>query len=820
MDFPVCPSCGQSVIDDDVADCPFCGSSMSGKPGTKSVKKPAAPAVKPAAAQQAAAKPAGAKPSAPVRASAGKSQPDDDFPFDTEVPGAKTAVQAMPNPSKGRSLKVVCPMCETEGYVPPTAVGKDVKCANAKCMVPIFKAPAPTVEAPPPPAPEKKGNLIVVGGVTMAIMAAIGAAAVFLPGMLDTKPKPPTMSDEDKAMLSESTKTKPITVSATPGTKLEDPKPEGTPAKPAADKLPNELITAAIKQLNDACTMNPPRQRSKAVCRQLAADACIRAGDVKAANEHLSQLAVVGSTYYRVEPSVTMFWHSWAGDKTTAGKVLDAALDDARKLPTRGRNQMEVASQLAAALVVAGRMYVALEQLKEHQSADAEGQLSARVQMASDGRLTRVTKNLAVLPWTRPQAVATTASLVAHDQLTAARSWAEAQPGEDSKLECLAVWAEGLAFKQSKPGPANATPGIDEAIKGLSAAMKARVWARAACGRFAAGDLEGASATLKLATTELASVAIPVEPQMPSIKATVNYKLPADAPLVQAATAAAEIAFAHTLWPDHRKQAEEALDQSLAFARGLAPAWAAVSERNDQLERLGLSGLRDLMKTELALKSDDQANQSANRYRTVLKELVTASQRRFILQANTMSRLIEAGLTDKVWSVVSDRSAETNASRRDDFLGTSLVGELLERLRGTETEKIIQGAVGGASIPRPDAVVVMELLQQNPAQAAEHVSKLAVESGQRDDIALTLATSLAASGNVELTFAFISKIEDIVLKEEAYRLSGALLAQRGHADAVWKQIAALQQATEKASLSRGLIMGLKAGPPVKEVPSQ
>ena len=39
MDFPVCPACGQSVIDDDVEDCPFCGSSMTAKLGAK----PAAP---------------------------------------------------------------------------------------------------------------------------------------------------------------------------------------------------------------------------------------------------------------------------------------------------------------------------------------------------------------------------------------------------------------------------------------------------------------------------------------------------------------------------------------------------------------------------------------------------------------------------------------------------------------------------------------------------------------------------------------------------------------------------------------------------------
>jgi hypothetical protein len=174
MDFPVCPSCGQSVIDDDAEDCPFCGSSMKAKPGAKPAPKAAA------APAKGAAKPAsaGAKPAAPAAKGAAAKPATaggagDDFPFDTDVPSAKTAIQAMPNPSKGRTLQVVCPMCETEGYVPPTAAGKEVKCANTKCMVPVFKAKAATVEAPPPPPP-KKSNLVMLIGITVVVMALIG----------------------------------------------------------------------------------------------------------------------------------------------------------------------------------------------------------------------------------------------------------------------------------------------------------------------------------------------------------------------------------------------------------------------------------------------------------------------------------------------------------------------------------------------------------------------------------------------------------------------------------------------------------------------
>ena len=818
MDFPVCPSCGQSVIDDDVDDCPFCGSSMKAKPGAKPSPKPAAAkpaASKPAEKPAAGAKPPVGKPAAPGRPGT-KPGPADDFPFEAEVPGAKTAVQAMPNPSKGRSVQVVCPMCETEGYIPPTAVGKDVKCANSKCMVPIFKAPAPKVEAAPEPTPKKKSNIVVVGGVTVAVVGVIGAAAVFVPGMLAQKPKPGVMSEEDKALLSQSsTPTKPPKTETPAETKTDVP---ATDVKPTEKGVTDELLASVVKQLNEAALTNQPKQRSKPVCRQLAAEACIRLGDLKTAGEHLSQLEIVGANvpYYRIEPGVALFWLNWETDKANAGKNLDLALEDARKLPKIGRHQMEVAGRLAAALVTAGRVKEAQELLQSHQSAENDGQLAAQTQLSSDGRLTRLNRTHAVLPWSHPQAAAAAGSLVARNQLAAAKSWAEAQTDNEAKGECFAIWAEGIASHQSKPGPANSTPEIEEATKGLSAALKARVWARAACGRYAAGDVPGAAETLKLAVAELAKVAVPPEPEMPSVKTTVNYKLPDDAPLVHAATAAAEIAYVQTLWPDQKAQAEATLDLSLGFARGLAPAWGAVNDRQNQAEQAGLPGLREMLKREMSLKNDDQANQNAVKYRKVLTDMKSAAQRRFVLQALTMSRLAEVGLKDKVWTVVNDRSTESNISRRDDFLGTALVGELIELFRGTDTEKVIQAAVGGAQIVRPDLAVVRELVQQNPAQAAEYVSKLPAENSPRDEIVLTVATSLAAEGNSDAVFAFISKLTDPVLREDAYRLSAALLAQHGKVDAVWKQVAIAQQATEKASLCRSLIVGVKSGPPQKD----
>ena len=88
MDFQICPSCQQSVLEDDVEVCPFCGASMKGPPAktakpTPAAKKSPTPAKAPAA--KGAAKPA----------------EDDDIL--THSDDVKQAIPASARPTKARS---------------------------------------------------------------------------------------------------------------------------------------------------------------------------------------------------------------------------------------------------------------------------------------------------------------------------------------------------------------------------------------------------------------------------------------------------------------------------------------------------------------------------------------------------------------------------------------------------------------------------------------------------------------------------------------------------------------------------------------------
>lgn len=827
MDFPVCPACGQSVLDDDAEDCPFCGSSMKAKPGTKpSAPKPSASA-KPGTASS---KPGVAgKGATASRSGGGPGGAADDFPFETELPASKSAIQAMPNSTKQRTLKVSCPMCETAGYVSPSAAGQDVKCANPKCLVPVFRAPAAVVEAPPPPP--KKSNLVPIVAVAATVLLVAGLGYAVLPKLLAGKPKPSGMSDEDKALMAEMAKGSSVTPATSTGTTITPVNTVKTPGTtqngetkltPAA-KSPEVVLAEALKLLNEACLVGDRRQRSKPYCRQLAAEAGVLVGDATAARDHLDQLIVVGKDvpYYRIVPNLELFWSEWAaGDKVAAGKSLDAALADAPKIPKVGRNQLEIAGRLAAALAASGRIPDALEVLKGHQSAEADGQLAARVQMATDGRLARLTNDRSVLPWTAPQAVAATAALVARGQLSAARDWALAQPNEDAKSECLSIWAERVARGQTQPGSADSNPELVAAVKGLAPPLAARVWARAAYGRFAANDAGGTAATLKLARDRLATVAVPSEPTLPEIKHALKFTLPAAAPLVQAATAAAEIAFVQFQSASTRKDAEASLELALQFARALAPGLPAVSQRSNEAEQLGASGLIGLLKRELILKTDDEARLAMGSYRRTLIDMTDASRQRLELQTRLLSRFAEVGLKDKVWIVVSSRSAEPDPNLRDDFLNTLLVGELLELFHGSETETAVRGEIpANATSPRPDAATVRDLLKKSDTQgAAEFVSGLNAKAGRRDELALTMTAWLATSDKLDTALQFIGRLDDIVLREEAYRLTAGLAAQRGHIEALAKQIGLANQATERAALCRGLIGGLKQAAATDDVP--
>ena len=827
MDFPVCPSCRQSVIDDDAVDCPFCGASMKAKSGSK----PAPAATKPTVT---ASKPTPTKPTFGVTK---PTLPGDDLPFESELTTGKSAIPAMPNPTKQRTLQVICPMCDTPGYLPPTAAGQSVRCANSKCVMPVFTAPSEKKkeEAPPPPPPPKSSNLPMIGVITLAAIGLF-AAGVYLTMFSKSGPPPKVLSEEEKQMIAEmaggnkkNPAVKPNPADVVPG--VQPPKDNGK--NPKADEktaLSNdELIKSVLKQMKDS-SLAAERQRSKPYCRQSAAEANAVTGNAVAAREHLEQLSKVGPavSYYRIIPLLDLFWGEFkAGDKSAATKTLNSALSEIAKLPKFGRTRLEIIGRTVAALAAADRIPEALTMLSGFQSSEPEAQLAARLQMATDGKLGRLVDSNSVLPWKNPQAVAATSSLIARDQLAAAAAWAGAQTSDEAKAECLSVWAQEIAFRKAAQGEADANGIIAAAVEKLAPAFAARVWTRAGCVRVLAKDQPGAVAAAQLAQEKLATFSIPAEPAMPPIKQTQKFPkdMPTADPLFQAAVAAGELAFLQIQAKETRPDAEKSLDQALAFARATAPTFAAAQQRQDEAERLGPVGLRDLMKKEMRLKSDDEARTAASNYKRALSEIVDASTQKFTIETQLLLRLCSAGvgLYEKVWIIVSTRSTADDINRRENFFATELPGELIEGLKGTPEEQAILGAWGlrskSPAPPRPALIELNGLLKSNVAAAVDFVQSIDNKTSRRDDLLLRMASLLPTANELPTTFQFIGKLDDLVAREECYRFAAALAAQRGQSDEVWKQVSVVQQNTEKVALCRGLIAGLQyAGKFVEELP--
>ena len=180
MEFRTCPACQASVLEDDAVDCPFCGASMTtGKPsGQAQAPTKKAEASPPSASGEVQAPASGKAPSGkaktPAKKSAAKADDSAD-PFDVDTSAARKASPVRPRPAKGYMTRVTCPMCETPGFISEAQIGKEVKCANRECLVPVFVADPPKIEEPEPePEPEGSGKLWLYVGLAVVVIAWSG----------------------------------------------------------------------------------------------------------------------------------------------------------------------------------------------------------------------------------------------------------------------------------------------------------------------------------------------------------------------------------------------------------------------------------------------------------------------------------------------------------------------------------------------------------------------------------------------------------------------------------------------------------------------
>jgi hypothetical protein len=472
MSLPTCPSCGQSVLEDNAVDCPFCGAAMDGSRGAKNTPRPKAnpvanrpgarklppePAAPAAPTPSSAPKPEPPKPAArPIATGrAGKPVVDEDDPFGIGAAVSSQAVQATLKPEKGRLHKVVCPMCEQIGFVPKTAVGKQVRCANEKCMVPIFTAPDPNAPAEKKPArmadaeaskptraaaPAKR-NPLMMYGIVGAVLVVVTLVVISVlkkdvtnpdlqkPVVFDPDQFGPDPEELEKQEKEKAAKDKALAAAANPKTNV------------------SANITRMIQLARGA------QLRDEALARQMTGDSYLRMGDAEKAALEFTQMVRNDrkGAVYRIEPYLAAYWRSIAaGDDTAAKKSLEMGMADVGLIPPSGRLGTEIALGLASAMFNEGQGDQAFQAVSARKPMENNPAVQDQLQSTAWQHVASRSRDLGLaapavtdsLLWTDPLMTAVAANLALRQRWSQAISWSTQQKDPKVLSDCLLIVTE------------------------------------------------------------------------------------------------------------------------------------------------------------------------------------------------------------------------------------------------------------------------------------------------------------------------------------------------------------------------------------------
>lgn len=832
MDLPTCPACGQSILDDDVDDCPFCGavlpSAHAAKPA-KPKKKPR-PAAKERAEksepeQAVAEKPA--PPRATLKSLAAGSGDGADMGFDADAfevdtLAAKRAVPVSRQRVKGRPFRVTCPMCDTVGFIPARAAGQDVRCANKECMVPIFTAPRlprkPTTDSQAGKSGSSMQLLALVGGIVIALTAVGGAIYIF-------------SGDEKIHDPYRGGTTTPPGPGPGPASDCGDGTCEGPEAPPVEETIRMvDLVPEILKAISNS-TLDKDRNRSKPYCRRKASEAYAETGDIEAAYRHLQQLdKKFGSQYdfYHVPPLVAIAWYAIdAGQDDLAFEAVEAAWKRAQHPPARGRDRLDFTSQLATVLVAIGRTDEAQTLIDKVQDSGPRGQLSAYLQsVAAWGTydLDEAITNGPMLPWSAPQAVAVTDVLSARGLWDEGLVWALDQTTPSARAECLSVWAAATTIadvpRERLPHGGDLAP----AVEPLSPAGRATVFSRVAITWARVEKNDQARQALASAQTALATVPVPKPLAFPELKDAFDFKLPDRAPLELASRAAAEIGRVQ-MELGEREAAWKSVQTSLEFLRAMSPAPAAIISRIENgkadkanLERQLKQAFRDLPKNDVFKKR--------LRYLLICKDLKREADECFEIRSTLLSNVAEWGLGDELWKEIKTRSNDNIVDRREYYLGTSVPWILANSMRVDGNEALAgtiekELASHEQKLPRRLAIrfETARLVDNGEyRKAGEMLSSYQRDFSWRALWATRLACRLVIVGELEPTFKLVSSINSVgdqVLREDVLELIAALATVNDLGLSIWSLLqdrSTPLPPTENVAIHCGLIAGVEELP--------
>lgn len=864
--LPICPACKQSVLDEDEEDCPFCGANMkTGKPG----KGKSAPA----SGKSSPSKPTGTK-SSPTKAGANSgsgsskkasSLDDDDDPFGSDEEEEDAFTSATKVDSKSKSVaatvstketkthtgEIKCPMCDTVGFIPESAFGKDVKCANAKCTVPIFTAPKrlppPVVVAPPKTktktatSSEPKSKMPLILAIVGGILAVNVIAGIYLfwpsGGVIDEKEALRRKMEQQR--LAAGTPSVPVMATGTETPPDQPPatgetQPQNSPMLSAPTVAAEILDVSAIQSRMDEEARAPQIDNNRIYCRRLTSIAFAVTGK---AQEMQGQFSVIerldpNLKHFKVPALVTLGWRQLdQGDQSGATKLAEDALLMTSSIGKGSRDSQEAVIDLASLLVAVGKTKEAQTILAKNLGDTTSVPVVVMLSLARHRRdfdLNQIIPGDNLNPNRAWVPVGVSLILATHGQWDAAQKWAESETDVEARTDCLTAVADARA-RNNILKKAAVDPAIEALAKSLPGGGKVQLLSRLARTYAEAGIAAEADRLTKAATETLNAIAIPSSVVVSGFKEVLDYQQTNRTELRQSSIGAAGVGMALVA----QKKPEEAWNQfvlALKYARGIGPGSAAVYQMQVQAEELGLQRLRATVRKLLSLRSDDEAIRRTKELQNKLDEVAISAGDRLSLQVALLESAMEAGLSKSVWRETLSLAQHQDLNIREPYFNTRLPKRLIQKFidEGATTEvNEIESKVDVQTLPADEALDLATTIKDavkksafNEAITAMNQARLA---GELEMIALRSISRAASQPGQAINVWSLAAAIDIkntknavtnaYVKYEALRIVAAYAASHGNPSGMHRRILPEKIAPlEKIAALLGVVEGYTGRP--------
>jgi len=826
MDLPTCPSCGQSVLDDEPVSCPFCGAAMDGSSGP--TKDPAPPFPKRKAEKsETDREPDEDKADTPKRKKARPKKDEDPFEI-TASPQARRAIACAPKRTKSRPMPVKCPMCDTKGYIPRSAAGKEVKCWNKECMVPLFTAPGPEAARKPTTdsrisdqaeqqqekltAETKPGNPMLKYGVLGAIGLVVVLGAKFY---LDQEP------DLDQF-------NKPITITPAPGESLpEDPSitPDNTePQEPVVSEVEaaRVTITRLADRIIDAARIST--NRDKALCRRYSADAFLRIDQVDRAEKEFAQLMVVSEqrnrddAYYRIVPRARIYWSAVSDNDTSLADQTFAKIEkDAASLPDAGVLGIEAAIKWAAILVQRGNVSDAREAIAglavDNTVRGQRDQLLYAVWSAVSSSSAALGLHsdspLILLSAERPEVIAVGVELALQGQWQAAAVWA--QDTEDIYIRA-AVFAQVARRMLESGASESATQVLTDA--GKSTEVQQRLTAVLSCRN----------------TDELQEVAksvlptdLPQQRPMFSIQETLKYNSEDAAAAVQQTRLFVDLACSAAKLGAHDTTALAIIAAHRALGAEL-PTTEAVRQASQQLDQ-SQADVEVAIRQALGRSDSDNVTKEFRNYRRGLDRLAAAVERRRLLLIVLLGQVVRIDAGKGLVMAMEQDEALRNQLTLDPLCqllsaAATLAGGEIRQLADAKEVRIAKGKRTEAQGEERLAVSWQQLMsavrREYDKTLFDTLDTQLVLPGLRSCVRLRVVEAQAAEGNLSILDA-AKEIVNASDQEHSLHSAALWLTRNGQAEAVENWLDGQSRLTPSATAQ--VLAGIVQGLPLEEPPA-